>query len=398
MKVLISQHGPFLPIIKLLQAANLGIEWIGLQPPMAKMLQDIDIPCQPLAGMTTAEDQGKASNTAAHMLARAVMGKYPPDSHVHPAVLEFLHANLPGYLYPRLLDLTLLIQTVDRIHPDMVILHNDVEPLTRSVAAWAKQAGAPCLHIPHAIYLDSNWVGQSGTDVHDVITASHIAVAGPFQQAWYEQRLGKGQMVQINPTGLPQFDPWMHMPVNREIARQLFGLDQNRPVVVYASSWRQDTNLQGCHDGVEEAYGAFLEACHDFPGLQVIVKVHPRATNGQGHVEMAQKMGINCLITAQHLEMSLQAADALVAFGPSNVILEGAILGGMHLGSIEGFANDPEVATLKPEREEISNFIQNGLTHIPIPALNLVAKYCGMRDGRACERIAAWTQEILTQL
>jgi len=394
-KVLLSQHGPFLKVAKLLQAQNLGIEWLCLQPPMAKLLQDIDIPAQPLAAFASPEDQGTAAIMAARTLVKVVMGEFPNDKHVHPAVIRFLKENLGGYLYPRMMDLTLLVQTVDRLHPDLVLLHNDVEPLTRSVAAWARHAKVPCLHVPHAVYLDSPWVTAPGTDVHDIITASHLCVAGPFQKEWYSTRLSEGQTLEIRETGLPQFDPWVHLPTNRALARQLLGLDANRPVVVYASSWRQDTNLLGCHDGIEEAYTAFLNACKLSPGIQPVVKLHPRATNGQAHVDLAQKMNIGCIITGQHLEMCLHAADVLISFGPSNIVLEAAIQGGLHLASIEGFPNDPEVTTLKPQAQEITDYMQRIIGNVAPETHTLVAKYCGVRDGKATERVAAWIKELL---
>ena len=104
--------------------------------------------------------------------------------------------------------------------------------------------------------LETSGTGEIGSDVHDLITASHVVCNGPFQAEWF-LNVALIKIIYIL-TGLPQFDKLAKHKFTKEQACRVLGQTTNRPVVTYMSSWRQDTNLLGCHDGVEESYKEFL--------------------------------------------------------------------------------------------------------------------------------------------
>ena len=318
MKILLSYYPRFIPIARALQKQ--GHEIIAMHPGMAKMLNDADIPTTALNDLMAPIDRMAALNYSAEVLSKV----YPINMNgLESGPTRFVQNDIRAFMYQRLSDVSALVAVTHRVHPDLIMVHNDVEPGTRAIAMWAKSNSVPCLHVPHAVYMDVGR-GAAGTDVHDIVTATHLAAAGPYQRAWYEERGMKPE--NVRETGLPQFD---HFPVHeRTRARRLLKIDLARPVIAYATSWRQDTNLLGCHDGIEEWYRHFIEAIKLLPGVQVIIKTHPSATqeNLQFHANIAKENGVHCIITPIHLEIVLSAADMLIAYGPSNILLEGTFV------------------------------------------------------------------------
>ena len=284
---------------------------------------------------------------------------------------------------------------VDTLKSDLFIVHNDVEPLLRLLALYALAHAIPCLHVPHAVYCDTVSRGQAGTDIHDLVTASYVAVAGPYQAEWYEsRRLQQRMPTQVIPTGLPQFDRLTTPLMERRRACQLLRLDQARPVVMYFSSWRQDTNLLGCHDGVEEAYAAFLAAAKTLPDVQFVIKTHPRGNNLQQHMQEADKAGVRAVVTDNHLDIILCAADLVLTYESSNVILDAACIPGIRLAAVSGFAQDEAVETLPPQGAAIAEAIQALLSAPPRDVSLFRHKYLGVVDGKAKDRVAALAAEL----
>ncbi len=391
-KILMSYYPAFIPIIKLLvQVPETEIHC--LHADFAKQLNDLDIPAFSLGQKLSHDVRGQAFTEAARILARVAAGGYSVKT-LPPASADFMQHGITGFLYPRLSEMATVALVIDDLKPDLAIIHNDVEGATKVVAQWCKSHNTPCLHIPHAVYVDGPGRGAVGTDIHDVVIASDIAVAGSYQEEWYGERGGKTRI-----TGLPQFDRLFNLNIPREKARQLLGLDTNRPVVVYASSWRQDTNLLGCHNGIEEAYTHFLTAAKSLPGIQYMVKLHPSSNQelSNWHVNEAKRIGLDCLVTPHHLDIIMQAADLLIAYGQSGVLTEAAHLPRLHLTSIDGFADDQEVNTITDSVEDITRAIATAMSKEPVDARAFAYKYCGFVDGKAYQRIAQYAEELLTR-
>lgn len=388
--ILTSTKDAFLPIIKRLHQA--GHTLLTTHPQFAQTLREIDIPAKALGEFNNPNLQAQAHNIAGNILASC----QSPTNSLGPGALEWVGQNLRGFLYPRLGDTVLFTILLEVVKPDLIMVHNDVEPLLRAASMWGKGKGVPVLHIPHAVYFQIE-KGNVGDDIHDTVAASHLAVAGPFQREWYEQR----GATNITETGLPQFDRMALAEYDPLKARRQLQLDPRRPVVTYASSWRQDTNLAGMHTGVEDTYLAMLQVIKRLPEIQFLIKLHPHAqASAEWHVQEAQKLGIrgNICFTQQHLEQVLQASDLLLTYSGSNVLLEASFFPWVRLAATQGFEDDPEVMKVNtdpPDVEVMLKAITGALSEPPAEADGFRRKYVGRGDGKAGERIAGLVEELV---
>jgi hypothetical protein len=383
-EIVVSFQPELLPVLRRLPQDKYGIT--AIQPQFAKLLSDAGVPTRSLFEVLNEADQSVAARASVNLNTVLHSTKYDTDILPEPSKHIIEDDILARYFYQRLPDITLIISALSKLNPALIVGHNDVEPLLRLAALWAKSHHVPFLHVPHAIYLDTDDRGpRIGYDIHDLVTASHLAAGGPYQAQWYRDR---DRDLQIFVTGLPQFDRLAGRKRDKHQARKLLRLDEAKPVLVYMSSWRQDTNLLGCHDGVEEAYTNTLLAVKDIPDMQLVVKCHPRGNNTQWHIEQANKLGVRCIVTHEHLDVTLMVADLVLSYGASNVVLEAATIPEIRLLAINGFANDPAVITCDEHIENIRAALVHAMTNPPANYDALLAKYLGPLDGKAHERIA----------
>lgn len=380
MKILTSQTGAFLPILKQFPDAK----FLVLRKELIQDLVGLDLKAEPLsAGMEPVQD--KAFNSAAQVLCSAKNIKG-----LNQAATRFFNENLKAFLYQRILDLSMIIHALDLKQPDIILLHNDVEPFTMVAALWAKTRGVPCLHIPHAVYQDINR-GAVGTDIHDVVTASYLAAGGPFQAQWYfirDQKLG------IKVTGLPQFDWWVEMKLDRQRARRALKLNDKQPVVTFYGHWAQATNMLGITDEHEVAYLNFLEAIKNKP-VQVIVKCHPHGgqANWKWHVEKAKEANLECRITPNHLEFALHASDAVVFYGGSNVAIDAAHIENLRIITIKGY--EQENSIYQATVDNVGEVVLESLEQAAPSQRAFLSRYDPFCDGLNHKRIAAFVKELL---
>jgi UDP-N-acetylglucosamine 2-epimerase len=388
-KILTSTTPHFFDILKTLHKQ--AHEIYTIQPQFAKTLQDMDIPAASLNQAAPLTLQRKALNDAASLIHRVKMprkGDFTKTAHA------FMRENVRGFLMPRLLDLSGFINTLQMVQPDLILLHNDVEPLLRAAALWGRVRAVPVLHVPHAVYLDIE-KGAVGADIHDLVTATYLAAGGVFQGEWYKRR----GMDQVFYTGLPQFDKLMRFTQNQAESRRLLKLHPKKPVVTYASSWRQDTNLLGCHDEIEQVYQAMLEVVKTTPHIQFIIKLHPRDAKAKWHVETAKQVGAQCLITQTHLPVVLKASDVVCCYSGSNILFESAMLSSARLLATRGFEDDPEVGGMPtepvPDPAKLKSAILTAL-QAPTPDYSaFLHKYIGVHDGQASPRIVAVIEKLV---
>lgn len=384
-KILTSYHPPLTPIIKNL--AEDDHEILTLHADYAKSLTDLDLEAKPLGVMADGNLQNMAYSVASNILGNMKFS----ENGLGPGISKFMGEGITSFLYPRLSDSMLLLLTLKKTKPDLVILHNDIEPITRMTALWAKSEKVPCLHIPHAIYQDVNR-GGIGEDIHDLITASHLAVSGSYQREWYEARGLSSD--NIRETGLPQFDAWANLRMTRERARRLLKIPSNASVITYASTWRQDTNILGCNDEWAQSYLNFLEAVKKLDVFP-IVKLHPRSDENavKWHIEKAKEAGVRCVVTHLHLPIVLFASDAILAYGGSNVLLEASFIPNMKLMIICGYSEDE--AIVKVGLDDMAEKIHLSFSSRPSDVRGFQAKYLGIVDGKASDRITDFARELL---
>lgn len=387
-KILFSAQPAFLPIIKELKGQ---IEIWTTHAGFSKLLTDADLPNQLLSDVNLGPLRDLAFAHAAEMVqALALLGKVEkPETLAESSWTAFQRIIAP-YLYPRLPEMINVALVLDALKPEVIVLHNDVEPATRLMATWAELNHIPCLHIPHAVYMDTAERGPIGTDVHDIVTAKRIAAAGPFQANWYHTRDPKAE---IRITASLSADRFANLKPFRADAQRLLNLQANQPTITYFSSWRQDTNLLGCTDVVEEGYHAFLSAAALRPQYQYLVKCHPRGQNVEQHVKLAEEHGVTCIVSDQHLDVFLNATDLAIALGPSNVLVEAGYYPFIRLAAINGFEADSEVMTCSTEVEELTVLLDQVMLPV-MDATRFVQKYFGPVDGKAYLRLANWIREL----
>lgn len=284
-------------------------------------------------------------------------------------------------------------QLIEEFDISVCVTHEDVVADTKGMVQFFRDNGIPTLHVPHAIYFDQ-WRGGPGEDVHDSITAEWIAVAGPYQRAWYIERGADPKKTIM--TGMPHWDKWKDPP-KRRWARNALKIPRGEQVVVYASSWPQTTSLYGMHSLIPQVYAAYLEAAKD-QSWRSLIKLHPSAgePSHQEHAKQASQMGIPVMLTAQYLDLALAAADLVVAVGPSNILIEAALIG-VPTVSVHGFQQDEAVLTCMPG--ELRETIVRGLTKLwrdkyrkLVPSF--LKKYVYKADGHATRRVLKLVEKI----
>jgi hypothetical protein len=238
------------------------------------------------------------------------------------------------------------------------------------------------------------------SDIHDIITASYIACAGPYQAQWYTERAkSQGIATNIIITGLPQYDRLANANRDRDHACRIMNINPKQPVVTYAASWRQDTSLLGCYDGDNEAFMLFLAAAKQLPDVQFVVRTHPNASNVDWHIQQIKESSIPMLVLpGVHLDTNLNATDMLISYGPSNIILEAACVPDIRLaiiGDPAGFPGDSEVVKLPMDADSIAATIQSELSNETCDMSQFVLKYMGPNDGKARHRIVQLVKELV---
>lgn len=384
-KILSSHFSAFRPILKTL--SDQGWELLVMSGQFATELGNTDLEAKPLQQFAQGMQDG------AFAWSTAVIQELPKvldaelRNGVNPIVSDWLRKNAGPFYYPRLADLGMLILALDEAKPDLILLHNDVEPITRAAALWAKGHKVPCLHVPHAIYQMVNRT-KLGTDIHDLITASHLAVSGPFQREWYLRCGAKPEQIIV--TGLPQHDGWARRnTISQAQARMMLKLDQNGPpVVVWAGTWPQTTNIGGANPEWQIAYTEFIQAMLDLD-VQVLIKCHPSGgeQNWQYHARVANDAGLDVTVTPQHLEVCIDAADLMIAYAGSNVLLEASFNPRVRLAATHGYDNDRAVARIPMDTDGIKAAVSELLSKPPARTGALQTKYLGECDGQNWQRI-----------
>jgi len=368
MRVLISGGPAFLEIAKAIRAD----EYVTLFRGVGKALLDADLPVKDISEFFQREDWPEIW-TWIHAASKSMNG----------AVLS---AEAAGFVITRVAHFLPNVVALDRAKPDVVVLHNDVEPTTRLAAMWARARGVPCVHVPHAVYVDHPWRGPLGSDIHDIVTASHIAAASPYQARWYHERTGDSE-IQI--TGAPRWDWIARWNVSKERARKLLHIPPDALVVTYATSWAQKTSEEGASVDPFSHFLEFLEAVKNTPIL-LIVKLHPSQTDGQRYAQAVAESEIRAIVTAAHLPYVLTASDLVITFGPSNVVIEAAALGKPVACHAAPFPMHGVHWFEKPSGEQIMSLALGGMP----PSRDALSVFSGPLDGMSTKRVASWVREL----
>lgn len=387
-KILSSSSQHYVSILKLLAAKDWEIATI--HPHVAQSLRNLDIAATPLVEGADRAAREESLSISSRINAQIRQMQYDGER-LTPAVKKFINENYAAFCYADLPDIVLFTLLLDKYKPDVIILHNDVEQINRAAAQWARAHGIPALHIPHAIYGNI----ENPFDIHRIVSVTDLASSGPYQSAWYVDCGLKTD--HIYETGLPQFDKYATLSLDKKRSKSGLGIEQNQPVICYTSSWRQDTNITGMHDGVAETYEAVLECAKLLPDIKFIIKTHPNANDAQQHKVKAEEMKAEVIVTANHLPQCLMAADLLLAYGPSNTVLEGAHIPWLRLACTSGYEQDNEIYKIPTDPPDVAKMVAmigQIFTQPPMDMQKLKQKYLGPCDGMNHKRIAMLIEKL----
>lgn len=262
------------------------------------------------------------------------------------------------------------------------ILHNDVEPVFRAVAQWCGRKKIPAIHVPHSHYFEI-WRDTKGWDIHDVVTASHVAAINEVQAKWYQSRGAR----YVKVCGKPSWDQWSKWSVPTEKARKLLGLEIDKPTICFMASWSQSTSLLG--ELGDYPYMAFGEFCGAVRGLgwNLILKFHPSAGEdvNKTHRDIVRKVGAGGVATVEHFGLAVQASDVVAAFGPSNALIEASIL---DKPTLCVGADVPPFISVPANADAISGILMELRNETANPGVRRLAAYVGEATQRVSEYIA----------
>lgn len=212
------------------------------------------------------------------------------------------------------------------------VTHEDVSADTRALVAWCNRMGLPTIHVPHA----PCHLLPGVPDIHRQTRARYIAASGPAVARFYAE--AGHDPKRIGTTGNPAWDGLYGDVPGRDEARRVLAIDPPHtqgarhagPVLCYMTTWGQTTSLRSDFEREFAAGWAAVLAEAQKIGAYVCVLVHwhDNRPGVEERYEAALKdAGVPGLVTKHHKLYVLRAADCLVAQGPSNMLIEAAILG-----------------------------------------------------------------------
>jgi len=405
--IFVSPDQRFLPIMRIVNDAlhNDVVFWTLTQD-FCEVIKNVDLKSECIASLIDAPARNDATRMAAAIVSNISKASQRNDiynvaknSGATIAVARWLNDNLDMFMYNSVPNIAAIIVSLNKIKPELIIVHNDVDTVMKPICQWGRAHSIPVLHIPHAIYLPNTGRGPVMSDIHDFAMATHVAAGGPFQANWYKERYDLLKLgAQIRITGLPQYDRLANVHPDRERSCKLLSLDTRKPIVVYFPSWSQDTNILGCHNGLEEAFAAFLETTKRLPECQFIFSAHPNDRNEgliKQRIEQAKATGMPILFCPGHLDVMLSCADVAISYGNSNVLLEAACVRTARLIEIGDPPLVPEVIALGANPDELEAAIRTSLRQPPPSYNSLINKYLVQNGGTATRKISDWILSLL---
>jgi len=291
----------------------------------------------------------------------------------------------------------------------LVVCGFDVLPFQRAFLGTMHAAGVPSLHVPHGVFGPTGGVVVPGSCSE--IFATRVAAPGEYSRRVYAEN---GQPVErVVVTGVPRWDALPTLGAQSPGAvRRAMGLDPNRPLVLFATSWVEWATADapnvvaslapvfaGCLRGLRRSGG---------PRPQLVVKFHPSEIVddawpplADGYRTLCAAAGVDdVLFRVGDAAPWLAAADVVVSIN-SSLALEALLVGRVpvnvpvHPSAVHAVYG-PETAILGAATpEDLAALLEPALRD---PAVRrtvaerraaTIAHYVHADDGRASARVAA---------
>lgn len=311
---------------------------IGMYHPQAAQLaQELGIPGAFYSlGLFDADDVQNSNNDAARLTSKVAF--YMPEIGERIAraggasLPHALNSELPswwlGYTMSSFQSHTHRLHALDHLARTREIaacmVHEDVSPENRSLALWAKAHGIPTIHIPHA----PCHLRRGVADIHRETRAEWICASGEYMKEFYIESGHDPEKIII--TGAPQWDGYYQteLPEKPE-ARGVVGVADDVRAICYATTWTQTTSVRSRFDEeLREGLDSVIKLAHEWKAI-LMIKVHPNDRQGaeEDYAKIMNEVNLPALVTRNHTQYIIRAADLLVTQSPSNLSIESAIMG-----------------------------------------------------------------------
>ena len=282
-----------------------------------------------------------------------------------------------------------------RVRPTMLVVLEDVSPISRAICQKFKQDGLPVLVLQHGAVS-----GDIGGFYVMPVEADRSAVWGRMVRDLQIKRGTPESSLVV--TGNPGFDliAGGHDPPEARIRRRL-GLRRDGGIILVATEWFTGTSSAATVEGEEHFIRYTLRALQHFPHHQVVVKLHPNYQVAYERLvrAIAEEEGLQVTIAKDDLWDLLAICD-LSLVSNSTVGIEAMILGKpvIVVHAYEGIEEIPYVASgaalgaSKPE--EIVSALAQAMDEVRVreemaeARKTFVREYAHVQDGRATERVA----------
>lgn len=353
--------------------------------------------------------QQRTSGLAAATASPAWRASWPRERIPAAGLAECLQAEAAERL-PILVPLVSALQRAAAQYAiSLVVVNDDLTPISRVVVEWARHRRLPSLHLSHSLLLCEPYT------VHARTHADVTAVFGERGIAAYKDVGIDASRLRV--TGNPAWDDYPQLAPYRGELRAtmaaLHGLSPAVPIVVFGTTWSANLTALGDENLYGKTLRAFLGACKELREqglpLQPVVKDRPSRESSQPRVlALAAELGLPP--DAVRFSMAdatswVLTADVLVSV-QSNLSVEAMLAGvpAINLFSELGMALGPcfaaDAGILEVEAHELAAALRQLLVDPARREQQLAAQRAAVAyhntgvDGRATERFVALMAEL----
>lgn len=307
--------------------------------------------------------------------------------------------------------LELLEKAADQFDILLLVVTEDVMPVSKTVTLWSKTNGIPSIQIAHSIPFFG---------LYTVHRPLHTDLLACYGERAVEGCIDSGIPVErCRVTGNPAWDSYSSLaPQRPSLRRELverYRLQSTQPIVTFATTWSANLTALGSESSFGDSVAVFFAAMAELRqrglAINAIVKDRPpNAHFGQRRVaEIAAELGLpadSYCYTAEDARKWVVASDLLIGLD-SNILVEAMMVGTPAINIlseasyVQGPAFDGEAGVMEAAGPELSDAIHRLLTdHDYREALKsrmatAVSRYNFGVDGQASARVAALMRETM---
>jgi len=297
----------------------------------------------------------------------------------------------------------------------LVVCGFDVLPFQRAFLGTFHTAGVPSLHVPHGVFGPTGGLVVPGSCSE--IFATRVAAPGDYSRRVYAENGQPPERVVV--TGVPRWDPLPTLGARSPgMVRLAMGLDPNRPLVVFATSWVEWATADATNvvASLAPIFAGFLRGVRRTggPPPQVVVKFHPSETAdnawpplADGYRSLCEAEGVgDVLFRIGDAAPWLAAADVVVSIN-SSLALETLLARRVpinvpvHPTAVHAVYGADTAVLGAATPDDLAALVEPALRDPAVRATVLerraatVADYVFADDGRASERVAAVAHAML---